>query len=84
MAVDKNGKLVNVGAKVKVLRIDPRVTEFLPNDEIEDINSMLNDVLKVYEISENFIHVEKTWDRGNGRIESHTLPMSSNDIELIQ
>ncbi len=84
MPIDKNGRPVNVGSKVKILYIDPGFTEFLPSDEVEDISSMLNDVLNVYKVSKKYIHVEKTWDRGNGRIESHTLAMTPNDVELIE
>ena len=84
MAVDIHGRGVDVGARVRVLRIDPRITESLPENEIRDIESMLNEVLVVYEADEQFVRVEKTWDRGEGRIESHSLSLSSNEIELVE
>ncbi|MFS1526352.1 hypothetical protein ACL7TT_20045 [Microbulbifer sp. 2304DJ12-6] len=83
MAVDVNGKKVVVGSKVKVLYINPRITEFLPEEEVSDINSMLHDILDVYEVSDNFVKVEKVWGRGEGRTESHRLTLSSGEIELV-
>ena len=85
MVKDIKGKKVTVGSKVKVLRINPIITEYLPEDEVHDINSMINEVLEVYEIDKNgYAYVEKNWDRGEGMYESHRLPLSSSEMELIE
>ncbi len=84
MPVDINGQKVRVGAMVKVLYIDPKITEHLPDEEVRDINSMLNQVLKVYKIDEyDCAWVEKWWQRGEGQTESHSLSLSSNEMELL-
>lgn len=83
MLLDKNGKEVKIGSKVKVLHIDSKVTEFLPEQEVSDIYSMINDVLEVYEISGNYASVEKIWDRGEGKTESHRVSVAGSDLELI-
>ena len=84
MPVDINGKKVEVGSMVKVLLINPRITEHLPDDEVCDINSMLNQVLEVYEIDEyDCAWVEKWWRRGEDRTESHSLSLSSNEMKLV-
>ena len=84
MAVDKNGKEVKVGSLVKVLNIDPGITKVLLEKETKDVLSMVGDVLKVYEVSSEYASVEKIWDRGNGKTESHSLSLSAQEMELIQ
>jgi len=84
MPLDKNGHEVKVGSLVKVLKIDPKVTEFLSDDEAKDVNSMLNEIFEVYEIDEHGgAWVEKWWDRGEGQTESHSLSLSSSEMELV-
>lgn len=85
MPVDINGKKVEVGAMVKVLHIDPKITKHLPDDEVRDIASMLNQTLEVYEIDAyDCAWVEKWWHRGDGQAESHSLSLSSNEMELVR
>jgi DNA phosphorothioation-dependent restriction protein DptG len=82
MVVDLNGNEVKVGSKVKVLYIKPKITEYLPDEEVNDIKSMLNEILAVYEVDE-YAWVEKWWDRGDGKAESHSLALSPQEMELI-
>lgn len=84
MPVDKNENEVNVGSLVRVVRINPRVIEVLSEAEARDVSSMLNEVLMVYEIDEcGRVWVEKSWDRGDGQTECHSLLLSSPDMELV-
>ena len=82
---DINANSVKVGSMVRVLHIDEEIIKSLPKEEIMDVNSMLHDVLEVYEIDEHGqAWVEKKWHRGEGQIESHSLGLSSNDMELVK
>ena len=84
MPLDKNGKKVDVGSKVRIINIDPSITANLPKEEVNDINSMLNEVFEVYEIDEyDCAWVEKCWDRGDGQSESHSLSLTSSEMELV-
>lgn len=84
MPVDRNGNEVKVGSLVRVISIDSSLTDVLPAEEASDVNSMLNEVLEVYEVDEyGCAWVEKWWDRGGGRIESHSLSLSSSEMELV-
>ncbi|MFL0807217.1 MAG: hypothetical protein K6L60_08015 [Oceanobacter sp.] len=84
MVVDKNGKEIKVGSRVRVLKIDQSLLDILPEDEADDVKSMLNEVLEVYEIDEyDCAWVEKWWSRGDGRSESHSLSLSSAEMELV-
>lgn len=70
---------------MRVIHLDDAIIKALPEEERLDVRSMLNDVLKVYDIDEyNQVWVEKTWDRGDGKIESHSLGLSSQEIELVE
>ena len=83
-ATDVNGKVVRVGSRVRVLKIPAGVTKNLSDKETRDVNSMLNDVLEVYEIDDyGCAREEKWWDRGEGKSESHSLSLSSVEMELV-
>ncbi|USF86410.1 hypothetical protein [Candidatus Endoriftia persephonae] len=79
----KNGNLVKVGAFVRVIYIDESIIKTLAVEENEDVKSMQNEVLEVYEINEyGQAWVEKYWDLGNGKTESHSLGLCSHELEL--
>lgn len=84
MPIDKNGNEVKVGSLVRVLKIDQSLIAVLPDEELDDVKSMLNEVIEVHEIDEyDCAWVEKWWDRGNGETESHSLSLSSSEMELV-
>ena len=83
MAVDKYGKKVDIGAKIKLLYIDPIVTEYLPEDEKREIESMVNDTLFVYEVSEKYTYVEKKFGEHNGRSNYHRMSLIPEQFELL-
>ncbi|MGD2129215.1 MAG: hypothetical protein PVJ17_07910, partial [Lysobacterales bacterium] len=68
----------------RVLAIDPKVLDSLPEDERTRVDSMLNEVLEVYEIDEyNQAWVDKRWERGEDCMESHSLGLSAAEMELV-
>jgi hypothetical protein len=84
MPFDKNGVEVRVGSFVKLVKIAPNVTMNLGESEIEDINSMLNEVFQVYEIDEyDGAWIEKWWDRGNGQKECHALSLAPSEMVVV-
>jgi len=75
---------VEVGSKVRVLEIDKNTIDFLPQEERKMLASMLNEVLSVYEVDEyGRAWVEKVWDQGDGKFESHSLGLESEHMELV-
>jgi len=84
MALDKFGRPVEIGSWVRVLKIDARVFDHLPKNEAADVASMVGDTLQVYRISDQYVSIEKSWNRGEGRVESHMLSVLSCDVELIK
>jgi hypothetical protein len=80
---DVNGKDVVVGSMVKVLSIDEALLKALPRDEVQDVKSMIGEIFEVYEINGQFASVEKWWDRGEGRSESHSIALANYEMELV-
>ena len=74
---------VKEGDSVRVLQIDPRLTEKLSGKEKTDVNSMLGEIFEVEEIDEyGSAWVTKWWDRGDGQSDAHSLGLSSSEMEL--
>jgi len=83
-AEDKNGNQVKIGSSVRILHIDEATINSVPETEKSKVKSMLNEVLEIYEIDEyGQVWVDKEWNHGEGKIESHSLGLSSHDIELV-
>ncbi len=81
---DRNGNSVKVGMLVRVIHVDEALIKSLPEEEREDVRSMQNDVLEVYEIDKyGQAWVEKNWNRGNGQTESHSLGLYAHEVELV-
>jgi hypothetical protein len=79
--LDRNGKFIKVGNRVRVLAIPP-FDPGLKKKEIARINSMLGEVFKVIDIDEyGHATVEKTWEDAPGV--SHRLALKSNDMERV-
>ena len=84
MPLDRNGKAVKVGSRVKVLGIDSCALVGLSEQEALDVASMRGEVFDVYETDEHdSAWVQKWWDRGDGHKESHSLRLASSDMELV-
>ena len=83
MPKDVNGKDVVAGSKVKVLSIDEALLKALPSDEIADVKSMVGEVFEVYETNGQYASVEKWWNRGEGRTESHSIALTKHEMELV-
>jgi hypothetical protein len=82
---DRKENEVKEGSKIRVVMIEPRVIASLAGDELSDVTSMLNEVFQVYEIDENNLAwVEKWWDCGERKSKSHSLALSSAEIELAE
>jgi hypothetical protein len=84
MAKDCHGRLVHVGAKVKLLRIDQRLLAPLKKKERIDVESMLGEILEVYDVRGQLVCVEKSWSRGRGKTEYHMLSVDGADVEVVE
>lgn len=81
---DIYGNAIRVGDTVRLLSIDWEGIAALPEQEQDDLKSMIRDVFTVEEIDEDGrACISKWWDRGNGQLESHDLRLSPAEMERI-
>jgi hypothetical protein len=50
-------------------------------DEANDVRSIVGEVCEVEEIRGDYVVVSKEFDRGNDRIESHSISVHVDDLE---
>ena len=83
---DKNGTEVKVGDQILVHEIDSRITEYLPKDEVEDLQEFVNSVFTVNHInSDGSMVVAKEWKHpGSNEIMGHELAIFPEGAELMQ
>ncbi len=61
--LDKFGRVVSVGSRVRLIELAPQFLASLPLDEVEYVRSMIGDVFDVYEIDVyGSAWIEKCWD----------------------
>ena len=79
--LDRLGRPVSVGTRVRVLSVPASLMESLPAEEQEQVASMVGEVFEVYEIEAQAAWVEKVWRTPDGE-ESHALALATNEMEL--
>jgi hypothetical protein len=82
---DRNGRDVAVGSRVRVVALSQSFIESLPEDERDDVNSMVGQVFEVYEIDDyGSPWVEKGWHTEAGEAyRSHSLALSADEMEVV-
>jgi hypothetical protein len=83
--VDRNGKPVVVGSRVRIVAIAAFLEQDLPHDEWERLRSMLGEVFVVYEIDKwGGAWVEKPFPSAPHQYQSHSLSLASDEMELVE
>ena len=83
--LDKVGKPVCVGARVRLLSLSGNWLEDLPDEEKQDVLSMVGEVFEIEEIDE-YGHpwVRKSWpNEMEGKCHSHSIALESHEMELV-
>jgi hypothetical protein len=82
---DINGKIINIGCRVRVLSVSQDLMTSLPQDEIEDLKSFIGEIFEVYEIDERGgAWVEKVFEDNEKEFKTHSLRLSEYEMELIK
>jgi hypothetical protein len=70
---------------VRVLSLSQSFIDSLPEDERDDVKSMIGQVFKVYEVDEyGSPWVEKGWHSEAGkRYRSHSVALSRTEMEVV-
>lgn len=82
---DCNGRVVSVGARVRLIGLSGRWLEELPPDEKRDVLSMIGEVFLVEEIDEHgHPWIRKSWpNEEEGKCHSHSIALESTEMELV-
>jgi len=84
-AKDRNGKVIRVGARVRLLSLSGNWLDELPPDERPDVLSMIGETFGVEEIDE-YGHpwVCKSWpNEAQGACRSHSIALEPHEVELL-
>ena len=85
-AKDKHGKVVSVGARVRILELRGTWLESLPKEEAGEVRTMIGQIFDVYQIDEwGQPWVEKQWHGPDGTLRfSHSLRLDPFETELLE
>jgi len=82
---DKNGAVVRLGARVRVLTLSGRWLDEMPDDERQDVLSMVGDIFEIIDIDEHgHAWVEKWWKDGASETSrSHSVALEPDEMVLV-
>jgi hypothetical protein len=82
---DKNGNVVSVGTRVRLLSLTGQWLLDLPADEKADVFSMIGEVFEVEEIDEyGQPWIRKSWPiEAEGKCHSHSIALEPSEIEVV-
>jgi hypothetical protein len=83
--VDRNGTLVGVGSKVRLVALSGDWFESLPVDEKADVQSMIGEVFEIEEIdAHGHPWIRKSWpNEAEGRCHSHSVALEPAEFESL-
>lgn len=85
-AIDKNGRPVTIGSKVRLLCLSGNWLDELPADEKENVLSMIGEIFEIEEI-DAYGHpwVRKSWPNDEaGTCNSHSIALDAHEMELVE
>jgi hypothetical protein len=83
--VDKHGRVVTVGARVRLLLVSETLLRDLPKEEVDDLRSMIGEIFEVTEIDQ----YGKPWigngwsSPAEGQYRGHSLALERHEMELV-
>lgn len=82
--VDRFGRVVEIGDRVRLLAIRPSILKRLTGKEHADVASMLDQVLEVFDVyDDGLVWVSLIWKREDGMTEVHAIAVDSDAIEFV-
>ena len=82
---DIAGNIVQVGARIRLLRLSGKWIEDLPVDEKQGVLSMIGKVFEVEDIDEyGCPWIRQSWpNEDEGTCHSHSISLEANEMELV-
>ena len=83
--LDRNGRVVKVGSRVRIVQLSESMIKSLPENEIEDVRSMIGEVFEVTEIDEHgHPWVGKGWMSNSGEeYRGHSIALEPTEMEVV-
>ena len=83
--IDRNGTLVQVGSRVRLLSLSGNWFDSLPGEEKANVQSMIGEVFEVEEIDEyGQPWVRKSWpNEVDGTCQSHSIALEPDEFEAL-
>lgn len=83
--VDKHGRVVAIGSRVRLIQLPSSLLSELPKDEVEALRSMVGEIFEVTEIDEyGKPWIGKAWSSPEeGQYAGHSLALDSEEMELV-
>ena len=84
--IDLNGETVSIGQTIKVLEIDERIMNFLPSDEIEELNEFIGEELEVRSINSDgsMVVSKSSRQEETGVTSGHEIAIFSKGALLVK
>ena len=83
--VDCAGRRVEVGTYVRLLKIEGNLLSNVPEEEVDDLRSMIGEIFVVSEIDEyGSAWIEKSWELSPGQIHGHTIALAASEMEVVE
>lgn len=83
--IERNGAIVEIGDRVRLLAIRPSILKRLVGAEHNDVSTMLGQVVEVFDVYENGqVWVSALFPRKDGTTEVHAISVEPQAIELVQ
>lgn len=83
--LDRNGKTVRVGDRVRLLQLSGQWFDELPADEKPEVMSMIGEIFEVEEIDDyGRPWIRKNWSDGDeGTCHGHSIALDAHEMELV-
>ena len=81
---DRDGKLVRVGSRVRLLRIVPWLLEISPEEEKSDRLSMVGEIFEVQAIEDGRAHLEKWLNSSPTSFTAYAYDAEAHEIEFAK
>ncbi len=84
--LDSNGETVFIGQTIKVLEIDERIINFLPADEVEELNEFIGEELEVQSINSDgsMVVSKSSRQEETGVTSGHDIAIFSKGALLVK
>lgn len=82
---DRNGRSVMVGTRVRIVGLSESLLGSLPEDEVDDVRSMIGEIFEVTEIDQyGHAWVGKGWmNDEQDRYRGHSVALDPEEMEVV-